>query len=594
MVENMIYNILEVANTHNGSIDYIYSLLEEFESLNRDIGVKFQAFKYDEIATSDHDWFETYKTFYFGPDEWKEIINKANETKDVWLDIFDKYGVLILEQNISKIKGFKLQSSVLLNKTVLKELSFLDLSQISVIINIAAYESSEIESILDNIKEFINPKEIILEVGFQDFPTELADAGISKIQTLKELFDNKIAFADHVDGKSEEAIDLPIIASLVGADVIEKHIMHSTLETKYDDFSSMTFNNYSKYFKKLKKYNSLLNEPFINDRERAYLEKTIQIPIALKNIPKGTLISEDELSFKRSGKCGLNTRELEELQQSFYILNEDKEEEDTFQENDFKKAKIASIIACRLKSTRLPKKAILPIGNISSIEMCIKNALNFENIDYTILATSDNEEDAELEDYTYSDEVIFHTGDPDNVILRYLTIVEKLDIDVIVRFTGDCPYISKEIFELLLESHFKKGADYTASEGAAVGTYMEIINRTALEKVHHFFPNAEYSEYMTWYFQNNPEHFKINMVRVPDKWCRDYRLTLDYQEDLDLFNCIENYFTDNNIEFTLDNLFDYLDNNPDVANINMQMPLKYKTDEKLIETLNKCTKINNM
>lgn len=594
MVEKMVYNIIEVANTHNGSIDYIYGLLEEFKSLNRDMGIKFQAFKYDEIATSDHEWYETYKTFYFSPDEWEEIINKANETKDVWLDIFDKYGVLILDQNIGKIKGFKLQSSVLFNKIVLKELSYLDLSHISVIINIAAYESSEIESILNNIKEFINPKEIILEVGFQDFPTELADAGISKIQTLKELFDNKIAFADHVDGKSEEAIDLPIIACLVGADVIEKHIMHSTLETKYDDFSSVTFDNYSIYIEKLNKYNSLLNEPFINDRERTYLEKTIQIPIALKNIPKGTLISEDELSFKRSGKSGLNTLELEELQQSFFILNKDKEEEDTFQENDFKKAKIASIIACRLKSTRLPKKAILPIGNISSIEMCIKNALNFENIDYTILATSDNEEDAELEDYTYSDEVIFHTGDPDNVILRYLTIVEKLDIDVIVRFTGDCPYISKEIFELLLESHFKKGADYTASEGAAVGTYMEIINRTALEKVHHFFPNAEYSEYMTWYFQNNPEHFKINMVRVPDKWCRDYRLTLDYQEDLDLFNCIENYFTDNNIEFTLDNLFDYLDNNPDVANINMQMPLKYKTDEKLIETLNKCTKINNM
>lgn len=588
----MVYNIIEVANTHNGNIDYIYSLLDEFKSLNGNIGVKFQAFKYDEIATKDHDWFETYKTFYFNPDEWKKIINKANETKDVWLDIFDKYGVLILEQNINVIKGFKLQSSVLFNKIVLKKLSCLNLDNISVIINIAAHEISEIESILSNIENFIKPKEIILEVGFQDFPTELADAGISKIRVLKELFSNKIAFADHVDGTSQEAIELPIIASLVGADVIEKHIMHSTLETKYDDFSSVTFETYSTYIDKLYKYDSLLKEPFINDREREYLEKTIQIPIALEKIPKGTLISDDVLSYKRSGKTGLNTQELEELQQNYYILNNDKEEGDTFHKEDFKKAKIASIIACRLKSTRLPKKAILPIGNISSIEMCIKNALNFENVDYTILATSDNEQDAELENYTYSDEVIFHTGDPDNVISRYLSIVKKLGIDVIVRFTGDCPYVSKEIFELILESHFKEGADYTASVGAPVGTYMEIINRSALEKVNHFFPNAEYSEYMTWYFQNNPEHFKINLVAVPDKWCRDYRLTLDYQEDLDLFNCIENYFVENNIEFTLDELFDYLDNNPDIANINMKKPLKYKTDEKLIETLNKCTKIN--
>ena len=262
----MVYNIIEVANTHNGNIDYIYSLLDEFKSLKGDMGVKFQAFKYDEIATKDHDWFETYKTFYFSPEEWKKIFNKANETKDVWLDIFDKYGVLILEQNIDRIKGFKLQSSVLFNKIVLKELSYLDLSDISVIINIAAHEISEIKSILNNIEDLINPIEIVLEVGFQDFPTELEDAGISKIHTLKELFSNKIAFADHVDGTSQEAIELPIIASLVGADVIEKHIMHSTLETKYDDFSSVTFDNYSKYIDKLNKYESLLNEPFINDR----------------------------------------------------------------------------------------------------------------------------------------------------------------------------------------------------------------------------------------------------------------------------------------------------------------------------------------
>lgn len=587
----MVYNIIEVANTHNGNIDYIFSLLNEFKSFEANIGVKFQVLKYDEIASPDYDFFETYKTFYFSPEEWRKIINKGYETKDVWLDIFDKYGILILEKNIDKIKGFKLQSSVLFNKMVLKELSYLNLSDISVIINIAAHDIPEIKSILNTIEDFINPNEIILEVGFQDFPTELSDAGVSKICTLKELFSNKIAFADHVDGKSQEAIDLPIIASFVGADVIEKHIMHSTLETKYDNFSSVTFDNYSKYLDKLNKYASLLNEPFINDREREYLEKSIQIPIALKNIPEGTLISENELSYKRTGKEGLNTRELSDLQQNFYILNKNKEEGDAFQKTDFKKAKIATIIACRLKSTRLPKKALLPIGNLSAIELCIKHALNFENVDYTILATSDNEQDAELEKYTYSDEVIFHTGDPDNVIKRYLDIVEKLDIDVVVRCTGDNPYFSKEIFELLLESHFKEGADYTASVGAAVGTYMEIINRTALEKINHFFPNAEYSEYMTWYFQNNQDHFKVNMVKVPDKWCRNYRLTLDYQEDLDLFNCIDKYFTENNIEFTLDELFYYLDNNPDIANMNTQMPIKYRTDKKLIETLNKYTKI---
>ena len=34
------------------------------------------------------------------------------------------------------------------------------------------------------------------------------------------------------------------------------------------------------------------------------------------------------------------------------------------QPEDFKKANIASIIACRLKSSRLPKKAVLKIGEL--------------------------------------------------------------------------------------------------------------------------------------------------------------------------------------------------------------------------------------
>jgi spore coat polysaccharide biosynthesis protein SpsF (cytidylyltransferase family) len=61
---------------------------------------------------------------------------------------------------------------------------------------------------------------------------------------------------------------------------------------------------------------------------------------------------------------------------------------------------IASIIAVRLKSTRLPQKALKKIGNLTSIEVCIRNALKFNHVDYTILATSTNSQDAELENYT--------------------------------------------------------------------------------------------------------------------------------------------------------------------------------------------------
>ena len=234
----------------------------------------------------------------------------------------------------------------------------------------------------------------------------------------------------------------------------------------------------------------------------------------------------------------------------------------------------------------------MKIGSIPSVEMCIKNILKFKDINSAVLATSTTEEDSELKNYTYNKNVIFHQGDPDDVIQRYLDIIEKKNFDVIIRVTGDCPYLSSDIAEVVLNSHFEKGAEYSNGIGAAIGTNLEVINSLSLKKVKKYFPKADYSEYMTWYFQNNPEEFKLNYVDLPEKWKRDYRLTLDYQEDLDLFNKIEEYFIGEKIEYSIDKLYEYLDSHPDIAQINSSIIQRYQTDAKLIETLNKYTKIN--
>ncbi|MBB6215733.1 spore coat polysaccharide biosynthesis protein SpsF (cytidylyltransferase family)/sialic acid synthase SpsE [Anaerosolibacter carboniphilus] len=589
----MIYNIIEIANTHGGSIDYLRGLIKEFEDFTEGYGMKFQPFKYDEIATPDYEWFEVYKKLYISKGDWAELIDYVSITKDVWIDVFDGYGIEIIRHNLNKIKGIKLQASILMNRNLLQSLSNLNMTEKKLIINISGYELSEIKERLSYINKLIKPQEILLEVGFQSYPTELMDAGVSKLKEIKAHFDNRIVFADHVDGSSEHAIWLPVIAAMLGVDVIEKHVMHSNLETEYDRFSSVKVDDYRKYIELQKKYISLLDQSFINDREKVYLEKSIQLPILKANKNKGSTVSLEDLSYKRTGKNGLNTKQLEELLMDFHILTTDKRAGEPLYVEDFKKATIATVIACRLKSTRLPKKALLPIGNLSSIELCLKNALKFRNVNHTILATSSMEEDRDLERYCYREDVIFHKGDPDDVIQRYLDIVRMLKVDVIIRATGDCPYLSNDICQFLLKAHFVSGADYTCGVGEAVGTSVEIINAAALERVKSYFPRADYSEYMTWYFQNNPEYFKVNKVKLPEKWCRDYRLTLDYEEDLSLFNTIEKYFSQNNLEYTLEALFKFLDQNPEVAGINKHLRLRYKSDPELIRLLDEVTKIRS-
>jgi N,N'-diacetyllegionaminate synthase len=253
--------------------------------------------------------------------------------------------------------------------------------------------------------------------------------------------------------------------------------------------------------------------------------------------------------------------------------------------------RVAVIVACRMKSSRLKQKAILPILGVSSVERCLQNCLLIPHADQVILATSTVDEDAVLKDYTLGGKVKFWKGDPDDVIMRYLGACEEYGVDVIIRVTADCPVVSPEIAEILLKSHFETGADYTAPKDYAVGSNSEIYNVSALKRVIELLGKADYSEYMTWYMRNNPDVFKVNIIDLPQELVRDYRLTLDYPEDLDLFKRLYSELEHKKMKPVLKNVFELLDANPDIPAINGHLTLKYRTDQPLIDMLNQVTRI---
>jgi spore coat polysaccharide biosynthesis protein SpsF (cytidylyltransferase family) len=96
---------------------------------------------------------------------------------------------------------------------------------------------------------------------------------------------------------------------------------------------------------------------------------------------------------------------------------------------------------------------------------------------------------------------------------------------------------------------------------------------------------------MTWYYQNNKDVFKVNLVDLPKDLIRDYRLTLDYEKDLFMFNSLIDKLKKENMDINLVNIFKVLDGNPEIPKINNYIKLKYKTNKSLIETLNKETRI---
>lgn len=361
-----VYNIIEVANVHAGDFSYINDLVEKIidKYTRPNFGIKFQPLSADMIATPDFEWYQVYKEIEFNSNEWQLIIDKASKNIDVWLDMFDLYSTQILENNLSKVSGIKLQASVLKNYPLINHLSKLDLTDKKIIINISGYEISDITSTVNYINYLLNCEEVILQVGFQSYPTRFIDSGLNKIDEIKSVWEGEMCFADHADSNSQDAFALPLLAMEKGCKYIEKHVLLSERETKYDYQSSFSLGQYNILVDLQAKIIESKCSSFISNAEREYLDKTYQIPILKNDKFSGDLISvQSDFDYRRSGKSGINTLNLEKKIESKYVLSSNLLSGETLKESDFKKANIGTIVACRMKSSRLKNKATLKIGS---------------------------------------------------------------------------------------------------------------------------------------------------------------------------------------------------------------------------------------
>lgn len=593
MSESLPEVIVEIANSHDGNQNSFYEIIDEivkFPYQNKSL--KLQIFSAETIALKDYEWYETYKKITFNEIFWERLLDYIHKRKiKIWVDIFDIFGANIVIKKHKLIHGIKIQASVIENIEVRNLLRKLKNKKIQLILNISGYSILKIKNFLDDFRS-IGFSNIILQIGFQKFPTKIEDTGLQKIKELKKIFPNSICIADHVDAADSISLDIPIFALSLGADLIEKHICLNRDNTKYDAFSSLNPSEFYELFEKIENFYKSKTGSFISKNEKDYLSKSIQIPISKSDIKTGSIISADDLIYRRSSQKGINFNEIKKIQSNFHITNQPISKNTSIKKTFFSKARIAVIVAGRMKSQRLKKKATLAMGEKSSIVWCLESCLKFPNIDKVILATSTLEEDLILKDYLPNDpRMFFFQGEPDDVISRYIEACRINEIDVIIRVTADCPFVSSEIATILLREHFAKGADYTAPLEFAVGTNCEIINLNALEKVIKYMGKAQLSEYMTWYFQNNPKFFKLNLVHLPNTLIRDYRLTLDFKEDLQMFERMLSELKKNDLEVNLSNIYKILDENPNIVKINSHIKLKYKTDKNLISRLNMETKI---
>ena len=165
-----------------------------------------------------------YKKIYFSPEQWRILIRKSGIKTNIWIDMFDRYSFEILSQNFDYIYGIKLQPSILNNLNLFELLKNLNLKSKIIILNISGVLFNDIKNILKKFEE-LKPKKIIIQFGFQSYPTKISDTNLNKINFLKKLFFQimKYVWQIMLMQKIHFSLSIPIYSYLLGAGHLEKH-----------------------------------------------------------------------------------------------------------------------------------------------------------------------------------------------------------------------------------------------------------------------------------------------------------------------------------------------------------------------------------
>jgi len=460
----------------------------------------------------------------------------------------------------------------------------------------------EIEAALEVIEKSGGTKVVVYQTNSK-YPTPPNEVDLRAMEVLKSC-KYPVGFCDHTKGT---AIALAAVA--LGARVIEKHFSLDCSLPRPDYTVSINPDELIRFVSEIRIIEQAIGQPIKRryPSEEEQFIKARRSVVARNDIVTGTILQWKDLAYKRPG-TGIQPSEAEKFVGKTVLYNVKKDQQlsedivkgeiitlDKTANKKLRKPKITIVVICRLKSTRLPKKALRPINGLPSIERCLLNCLAVPNINQVVLATSDLPQNDPLDEFTIDGKVKVIRGDPDNVAKRMVQAANATDADIVLRVTGDSPAVSPEVLSFLINSHLKSGKDFTTpTHNYAMGTGADVYTVESLYRLLKQSKPLTHTEYLSFYYINNPNLFSINMVELPDEFrYPEWRLTLDEPKDLEMFEILYSSLNVGREPLFFSQIREYLIENPEVSKINADVSIKWLDNQSMIKEINEATVLDD-
>lgn len=204
-------------------------------------------------------------------------------------------------------------------------------------------------------------------------------------------------------------------------------------------------------------------------------------------------------------------------------------------------------VQARLGSSRLPRKVLMDVDGMPMVLKIYKRLEACNNVDAIYFLVPSH--DFDLRDFLYKHRIPFQTGDEDDVLSRYYNLSKGYkDDDIIVRITGDCPFVMPDLVDRMSKNAYLSQMFITnvSPRFYPKGMDVECIPVGMLRRMNKVAISADEREHVTKVLYK-PEsvrgvNFSPSIFSSDELSYSEINLSVDIKEDLNRVNAIYDAF----------------------------------------------------
>jgi spore coat polysaccharide biosynthesis protein SpsF len=198
---------------------------------------------------------------------------------------------------------------------------------------------------------------------------------------------------------------------------------------------------------------------------------------------------------------------------------------------------VGVFLQARLGSTRLPGKALLPLGGTTVLQLAMRALARVEAGVHALL--TEPRSSAAFAEPARAEGFELFVGSEEDVLDRFCRAAAKFGVGRVVRATADNPLVSPAQVRSLLALHEASGWQLSHYLGPPLGTGVEVIEAEALAEAGAAASEPFEREHVTPFLYRHPELFRVGEPSCPAAWhLPEARLTLDTAADYELLGSL--------------------------------------------------------